>query len=104
MNGVSNKKQVNQMARTADLCQSCGNHGRSSTNYQMSDVVFERGRPGLQSSTLPLSVHPSRGGRPWTLLSKWINQSVPLTFLWDPLKIEYAKQNANQLSGKSAGL
>ena len=28
-------------------------------------LVFECGRPGLESSTLPLSVHPSRGGRPW---------------------------------------
>ena len=61
--------------------------------------LFKCGRPGLQSSTLPLSVHPSRGGRPWIELSKSIN-----LYLWDPLKIEYAKQNANQLTGKSARL
>ena len=33
-------------------------------------IVFECGRPGLQSSTLQLSVHPSRGGRPWIQLSE----------------------------------
>ena len=53
--------------------------------------VFECGRPGLQSSTLPLSVHPRRGGRPWIELLKTIN-----LFLWDPFSTEYAKQNANQ--------
>ena len=54
----------------------------------------------LPSSTLPIYLHPSHGGRPWIESSKSINQSVPL----DPLKIEYLKQNANQLSGKSARL
>ena len=33
----------------------------------------ECGRPGLQRSTLPLSVHPGRSGRPWIELSKTIN-------------------------------
>ena len=54
-------------------------------------LVFECGRPGLQTSTLPLSVHPSRGGRPLIELSKTIN-----LFLWDPFSTEHAKQNANQ--------
>ena len=40
-------------------------------------LVFECGRPRLQSSTLPLSVHPSCGGRPWTELSE-NDHSVPL--------------------------
>ena len=40
-------------------------------------LVFECGRPGLQSSTLPLSVHSSRGGRPWIELSE-NDKSVPL--------------------------
>ena len=40
-------------------------------------LVFECGRPGLQSSTLLLSVHPSRGGRPWIELSE-NDKSVPL--------------------------
>ena len=40
-------------------------------------LVFECGRPGLQSSTLPLSVHPSRGGRSWIELSE-NDKSVPL--------------------------
>ena len=40
-------------------------------------LVFECGRKGLQSSTLPLSVHPSRGGRPWIELSE-NDKSVPL--------------------------
>ena len=40
-------------------------------------LVFECGQPGLQSSTLPLSVHPSRGGRPWIELSE-NDKSVPL--------------------------
>ena len=40
-------------------------------------LVFECGRPGLQSNTLPLSVHPSRGGRPWIELSE-NDKSVPL--------------------------
>ena len=40
-------------------------------------LVFECGRPGLQSSTLPLSVHPSRGGRPWIEVSE-NDKSVPL--------------------------
>ena len=61
--------------------------------------MFEFGWPGLQSSTLPLSVHPCRGGRPWIELSKSIN-----LFLWDSFLSEYAKQNANQLSGKLAML
>ena len=41
------------------------------------ELVFECGWPGLQSSTLPLSVHPSRGGRPWIELSEK-DKSVPL--------------------------
>ena len=40
-------------------------------------LVFECGRPGLQSSTLPLSVHPSRGGQLWIELSE-NDKSVPL--------------------------
>ena len=40
-------------------------------------LVFECGRSGLQSSTLPLSVHLSRGGRPWIELSEK-DKSVPL--------------------------
>ena len=55
--------------------------------------VFECGRPGLQSSTLPLSVRPCHGGRPWIELSKSIN-----LFLSDPFSTEYAKQDAYQLS------
>ena len=39
--------------------------------------MFECGRPGLQSSTLPLSVYPSRGGWPWIALSE-NDKSVPL--------------------------
>ena len=39
--------------------------------------MFECGRPGLQSNTLPLSVHPSRGGRPWIELSE-NDKAVPL--------------------------
>ena len=61
--------------------------------------VFECGQPGLQSSTLPLSVHPGRGRRPWIKLSKSIN-----LFFWDPISTEYAKQNTYQLSGKSTRL
>ena len=53
--------------------------------------VLECGRPGLQSNTLPPSVHPRRGGRPWIELLKTIN-----LFPWDPFSTEYAKQNANQ--------
>ena len=41
-------------------------------------LVFECGQPGLQSSTLPLSVRPSRGGRPRIELSE--NDKL---FLWD---------------------
>ena len=37
--------------------------------------------------------------RPWIELSKWMN-----LFLWDQMKIEYAKQNANQLSGELVSL
>ena len=48
---------------------------------------------------LDLSVHPRRVGRPWIELSKSIN-----LFLWDPFSTEYAKQNANQIFGKWAGL
>ena len=55
--------------------------------------VFECDQPGLQSSTLPLSVCPGHGGRPWIELSKLIN-----LFLFDPFSTEYAKQNANELS------
>ena len=33
-------------------------------------LVFECGWSGLQSSTLPPSVHPIRGGRPWIELSE----------------------------------
>ena len=55
--------------------------------------AFERGRPGLQSSTLPLSVCPRRGGRPWIELSKSIN-----LFLSDSFSTEYANQNTNQLA------
>ena len=62
-------------------------------------VVFEFGWPESQSSTLLLSVHPSPGGRPWIKPSKSIN-----LFLWDPFSTKYAKQNANQLSGKTARL
>ena len=40
-------------------------------------LVFECDRPGLQSSTLPPSVHPRRGGRPWIELSE-NDKSVPL--------------------------
>ena len=40
-------------------------------------LVFECGRPGLQSSTPPLSVHTSRGGRPRIELSE-NDKSVPL--------------------------
>ena len=40
-------------------------------------LVFECGRPVLQSSALPLSVHSSRGGRPWIELSEK-DKSVPL--------------------------
>ena len=40
-------------------------------------LVFECGRPGLQRSTVPLSVHPSRGGRPRIELSE-NGKSVPL--------------------------
>ena len=40
-------------------------------------LVFECGRPGLQSSTLPLSVHRSCGGRQWIELSE-NDKSVPL--------------------------
>ena len=40
-------------------------------------LVSECGRPGLQSSTLPLSVHSSRVGRPWIELSE-NDKSVPL--------------------------
>ena len=61
--------------------------------------VFECGRPSLQISTLPLSVRPSSGGRPWVELSKSIN-----LFLWNQFSTEYAKQNANQLLSKSAKL
>ena len=35
----------------------------------------------------------------WIKLSKLIN-----LFLWDPFSTEYTKQNADQLSGKSARL
>ena len=41
---------------------------------------------------LPLSVHPSRGGRPRIELSE-NDKSVPLGPVF---QIEYAKQNANQ--------
>ena len=61
--------------------------------------MFECGWSGLQNSTLPLSVHRCHGGRPWIELSKFID-----LFLWDPFSSEYAKQNANQLSGKLARL
>ena len=40
-------------------------------------LVFECGWPGLQSSTLPLSFHPSRGEWPWIELSE-NDKSVPL--------------------------
>ena len=40
-------------------------------------LLFECGRPGLQSSTLPLSVHPNHGGRPWIELSE-NDKSVPV--------------------------
>ena len=53
--------------------------------------VFACGRPGLQSSTLPLSVYRRRGGQPWIELIKMIS-----LFLCGPFSTEYAKQNANQ--------
>ena len=76
------QQQVNQMARTADQCQPASTLGPSSTMMtELSNIcfvlVFECGRPGLQSSTLPLSIHPSRGGRPWIELSE-NDKSVPL--------------------------
>ena len=70
--------------------------GPSSTMViELSNIVFvfECGRPGLQSSTLPLSVRPSRDWRPWIELSKSMNLLLP-----DPFSTEYVKQNANQLS------
>ena len=87
------------MARTAEISvDPASTLGPSSTMViELSNMfvvfLFECGWPGLQSSTLPLSVRPSRGGRPWTELSKSIN-----LFLWGPFSNEYAKQNANQLS------
>ena len=68
---------------------------------ELSDIciMFECGLPGLQNSTLPLSIYPSSGGRPWIELSELID-----LFLLDPFSTKYAKQNANQLSGKLAGL
>ena len=67
------------MARAADQCQSCVNSWP--LMIELSNIcfvlVFECGWPGLQSSTLPLSVHPSRGGRPWIELSE-NDKSVPL--------------------------
>ena len=92
------QQQVNQMARTAaDQYQSCINSWSFVYDVmELSNIcfvlVFECGRPGLQSSTLPLSVHPSRGGRPWIELSE-NDKSVPLGPVFST---EYAKPNANQ--------
>ena len=59
-------------------------------------VVFECVRPVLQSSTLSLSVHPSRGGVLWIELSKSIN-----VFLWDPFLAGEAKPRKSLVVGQS---
>ena len=85
------------MARTAEISvDPASTLGPSSTMViELSNIcvvfVFEGGRPGLQSSTLPLSVRPSRGGRPWIELSKSIN-----LFLWTRLQLNM--QNKMQIS------
>ena len=67
-------------------------------------LVFECGRPGLQSSTLPLSVHPSSGGRPWSELSE-NDKSVLLGPVFQ-LNMQNKMQISSYLrsSSKSAGL
>ena len=56
-------------------------------------LVFECGQPGLQSSTLSLSVHPRRGGRPWIELSE-NDKSVPVGPVF-----RLNMQNKMQISG-----
>ena len=68
-------------------------------------LVFECGRPGLQSSTMPLSVHPmGRGGRPWIELSE-NDKSVPLGPVFQ-LNMQNKMQISSymRLSSKSARL
>ena len=67
-------------------------------------LVFECGWPGLQSSTLPLSVHPSPGGRPRIELSE-NDKSVPLGPVFQ-LNMENKMQISSclRLSSKSARL
>ena len=90
------------MVRTTDQCQSCVN----SWPFVYDDVVlvFKCGWPRLQSSTLPLSVHPSRGGRAWIELSE-NDKSVPLGPVFQ-LNMQNKLQISNNLksSSKSARL
>ena len=67
-------------------------------------LVFECGRPGLRSSTLPLSVHPSRSGQPWIELSE-NDKSVPLGPVFQ-LNMQNKMQISSYLRSlsKSAGL
>ena len=67
-------------------------------------LVFERGWPGLHSSTLSLSVHPGRGGRPWIELSE-NDKSVPLGPVFQ-LNMQNKMQISSYLRSlsKSAGL
>ena len=67
-------------------------------------LLFECGWPGLQSSTLPLSVYPSHGGQPWIELSKH-HKSVPLGPVFQ-LNMQNKMQISSylRLSSKSARL
>ena len=67
-------------------------------------LVFECVQPGLPSSTLPLSVHPSRGGRPTIELSE-NDKSVPLGPVFQ-LNMQNKMQISSylRLSSKSARL
>ena len=67
------------MARTKGQCQSCVNSWPFVYDYQISALClcWNVAGHGYKKSTLPLSVHPSRGGRPWIELSE-NDKSVPL--------------------------
>ena len=67
-------------------------------------LVFECGQPGLQSKHLPLSVHSSRGGRPWIELPEK-DKSVPLGPVFQ-LNMQNKMQISSylRLSSKSARL
>ena len=102
------KQQVNQMARTADQCQSCVNSwpfvydDDGIIKYLLCAWMWPA--RVYKASTRPRSVHSSRGGRPWIELSE-NDKSVPLGPVFQ-LNMQNKMQISSylRLSSKSAWL